>query len=138
MHEEHEVGARARLPDEEVKPKEHKRKQKLQFDKEEKDGVSEEQQVDASSFSEKDVKAESADGKTGPSKRLSRLEEKSERANEKVEQAKEKLPTKKKIKKANSKRTKIKRRVGFKLHRPSLSQFRIPNSAFRILSVVAH
>ena len=99
MHEEHEVGARARLPDEEVKPKERKRKQKLQFDKEEKDGVSEEQQADSSSFSEKDVKAENADGKTGSSKRMSRLEEKAERANEKVEQAKEKLPTKKKIKK---------------------------------------
>ena len=99
MHEEHEVGARARLPDEEVKPKERKRKQKLQFDKEEKDGVSEEQQADSSSFSEKDVKAENADGKTGTSKRMSRLEEKSQRANEKVEQAKEKLPTKKKIKK---------------------------------------
>ena len=99
MHEEHEVGARARLPDEEVKPKDRKNKPKLQFDKEEKDGVSEEQQADSSSFSEKDVKTESADGKTGPSKRLSRLEEKSERANEKVEQAKEKLPTKKKIKK---------------------------------------
>lgn len=99
MHEEHEVGARARLPDEEVKPKERKRKQKLQFDKEEKDGVSEEQQADSSSFSGKDVKAENADGKTGTSKRMSRLEEKSQRANEKVEQAKEKLPTKKKIKK---------------------------------------
>ena len=56
MHEELEVGARARLPDEEVKPKERKRKQKLQFDKEEKDGVSEEQQAASSSFSEKDVK----------------------------------------------------------------------------------
>ena len=99
MHEEHEVGARARLPDEEVKPKERKRKQKLQFDKEEKDGVSEEQQADSSSFSGKDVKAENADGKTGTSKRMSRLEEKSQCANEKVEQAKEKLPTKKKIKK---------------------------------------
>ena len=99
MHEEHEVGARARLPDEEVKPKERKRKQKLQFDKEEKDGVGEEQQADSSSFLEKDVKAENADGKTSTSKRMSRLEEKSQRANEKVEQAKEKLPTKKKIKK---------------------------------------
>ena len=63
------------------------------------DGVSEEQQAGSSSFSEEHVNAENVDNKTGTSKRLSRLEEKSERANEKVDQAKEKLPTKKKIKK---------------------------------------
>ena len=99
MHGEMEVGARARLPDEEAKPKTNKTKRKLQFDKGEMDGVSEEQQAGSSSFSEEHVNAENVDNKTGTSKRLSRLEEKSERANEKVDQAKEKLPTKKKIKK---------------------------------------
>lgn len=99
MHGEIEVGARARLPDEEAKPKANKKKQKLQFDKEEMDGVSEEQQADSSSFSGNETDAENAASKAGTSKRMSRLEEKSERANEKVEKAKEKLPTKKKIKK---------------------------------------
>lgn len=98
MHGEIEVGARARLPDEEAKPKSNK-KQKLQFDKEEMDGVSEEQQADSSSFAGNETTTENADSKAGTSKRITRLEEKSERANEKVEKAKEKLPTKKKIKK---------------------------------------
>lgn len=99
MHGEIEVGARARLPDEEAKPKENKNKRKLQFDKEEMNGVGEEQQADSSSFSGKETYAENADSKAGTSKRITRLEEKSERANEKVEKVKEKLPTKKKIKK---------------------------------------
>ena len=42
MHEELEVGARARLPDAEGKPSDGKKKKKLQFEKEELDGVSEE------------------------------------------------------------------------------------------------
>lgn len=96
MHEELEVGARARLPDEEAKTSDGKKKKKLQFEKEELDGVSEDKNADSSSFSEKETK--NADAGKGSSKRMSRLEEKSERANEKVEQAKEKLPTKKKIK----------------------------------------
>ena len=64
MHGEMEVGARARLPDEEAKPKTNKTKRKLQFDKGEMDGVSEEQQAGSSSFSEEHVNAENVDNKT--------------------------------------------------------------------------
>lgn len=96
MHEELEVGARARLPDAEEKSSDGK---KLKFEKEELDGVSEEKSADSSSFSDKETNTEHADtGKSG-SKRMSRLEERAGRANEKVEQAREKMPTKKKIKK---------------------------------------
>ncbi len=98
MHDELEVGARARLPDENKSESKVNKKRTLKFDKEEMDGVSEEQQAGSSSFSEDAAKSDTAD-ETVKSKRMSRLEEKSERANEKVEKAKEKLPTKKKIKK---------------------------------------
>lgn len=99
MHEELEVGARARLPAAEEKPSDGKKKKKLQFEKEELDGVSEDKNADSSSFSDKETNTKNADIGKSSSKRMSRLEERSERANEKVEQAKEKLPTKKKIKK---------------------------------------
>ena len=98
MHGELEVGARARLPDEEKSTGDGKKKRTLKFDKEELDGVSEEQQADSSSFSEDNQKSD-AGADNVKSKRMSRLEEKSEGANEKVEKAKEKLPTKRKIKK---------------------------------------
>lgn len=97
MHDEIEVGARARLPDEDKPTEKNKRKKTLKFEKEEMDGVSEEQQADSSSFSENDVKTDNAE--SSKNRRISRLEERSERVNEKVENAKEKLPTKKKIRK---------------------------------------
>ena len=99
MHGELEVGARARLPDEEKTTGDGKRKRALKFDKEEADGVSEEQSADFSSFSDTEAKTQNASADKGSNRKMSRLEERSERANEKVEKAKEKLPTKKKIKK---------------------------------------
>ena len=54
MHEELEVGARARLPDTEEKSSDGKGKKKLKFEKEELDGVSEEKNADSSSFSDKE------------------------------------------------------------------------------------
>ena len=98
MHGEVEVGARARLPDEENPTGNGKKKRTLKFDKEELEGASEEQQAGSSSFAEDEAKSE-AGAENVKSRRMSRLEEKSGRANEKVEKAKEKLPTKKKIKK---------------------------------------
>lgn len=99
MHGEVEVGVRARLPDGEQQPDKGKKKQRLQFDKEEADGVSEEQSAGSSSFSDTEAKTQNASADKGSNRKMSRLEEKSECANEKVEKAKEKLPTKKKIKK---------------------------------------
>ena len=98
MHDELEVGARARLPDEENPQKKTGKRKQLQFDKEELEGVSEEQSADSSSFSEEETNTDPG-GEPVKSKRMSRLEEKSERANERLEKEKEKLPTKKKIKK---------------------------------------
>ena len=99
MHGELEVGARARLPNEEQQPKEGKKKRTLQFDKEEADGVSEDQSAGSSSFSDTEAKTQNASTDKSTNRRISRLEESSERANEKVKKAKEKLPSKKKIKK---------------------------------------
>ena len=60
MHEELEVGARARLPDAEEKPSDGKKKKKLQFEKEELDGVSEDKNADSSSFSDKETNTKNA------------------------------------------------------------------------------
>ncbi|PLT87006.1 C40 family peptidase [Mediterraneibacter gnavus] len=98
MHDDLEVGARARLPDEEKSPKKKGKRKQLQFDKEELEGVSEEQSADSSSFSGEETNTDPG-AEPAKSKRMSRLEEKSERTNERLEKEKEKLPTKKKIKK---------------------------------------
>lgn len=98
MHDKLEVGARARLPDEEKPKKKTGKRKQLQFDKEELEGVSEEQSADSSSFSGEETNTDPG-AETIKSNRMSRLEEKSERANERLEKEKEKLPTKKKIKK---------------------------------------
>lgn len=61
MHEELEVGARARLPDAEEKPSDGMKKKKLQFEKEELDGVDEDKNADSSSFSDKETKTKNTD-----------------------------------------------------------------------------
>lgn len=98
MHDKLEVGARARLPDEEKPQKKTGKQKQLQFDKEELEGVSEEQSADSSSFSGEETNTDPG-AEPVKSNRMSRLEENSERANERLEKEKEKLPTKKKIKK---------------------------------------
>lgn len=98
MHDDLEVGARARLPDEEKPQKKTGKRKQLQFDKEGLEGVSEEQSADSSSFSGEETNTDPG-AEPIKSKRMSRMEEKSERANERLEKEKEKLPTKKKIKK---------------------------------------